>query len=81
MKPNIKIVLKEFAVALPLYAVPAAAYVFFVLQFLGQWLCQLFQAERRLYAAVALLLIIGQGLILEFCTRALLEWIKGKKEK
>jgi hypothetical protein len=81
MKQNIGNVLKAFSIELPLYAVLVVAYAFFVLHFLGNWLFQLFRADRKLYAVVALVLIIGQGFVLEFFTRALLGLIKWKREK
>jgi hypothetical protein len=81
MKPNIKNVLKAFSIELPLYAALVVAYGFFVLHFLGNWLFQLFLTERKLYAGVALGLIICQGFILEIFARALLGLVKGKREK
>jgi hypothetical protein len=81
MKQGVKSVLKAFSIELPLYSVLMVAYVFFVLHCLGQWLLQLFISERRLYSAVALALIIGQGYSLEILARALLGLIKGKREK
>jgi hypothetical protein len=74
-------VLRAFSLELPLYAVLMAAYVLLVLHFLGGWLFQLFRAERKLYAMVALLLIVVQGFVLEILSRALLGLIKGKREK
>jgi hypothetical protein len=62
-------------------AVLMVAYVFFVLHYLGHWLFQLFVSERKLYAVVALALIIGQGCFLEILARTLLGLIKGKREK
>jgi hypothetical protein len=79
-KDGLRDVLKAFSIELPLYAMLAVAYVLCVLHFLGHWLFQLFRAERAIYAAVALLLIVGQGFILEIVARALLGWIKGKRE-
>jgi hypothetical protein len=58
-----------------------AVYVVFVLHFLGGWLFRLFRSERPLYAVVSLVLIVGQGFVLEILARALLGLIKGKKEK
>jgi hypothetical protein len=81
MKPSIKSVLKAFSIELPLYAVLMLGYGFLVLHFLGKWLYYLFHEERKTYAGVALLLIIGQGFILEICGRALLVFVTGKKEK
>jgi len=54
-------VLKAFSIELPLYAVLMVVYAFSVLHFLGHWLFHLFSAERKLYAVVALALIIGQA--------------------
>jgi predicted permease len=80
-KQSLKNVLQAFSMELPIYAVVVLAYVLFVLHFLGGWLFQLFRDERKLYAAVALGLIIGQGLTLEILARSLLGLIKGKREK
>jgi hypothetical protein len=80
-KDKLNNVLKAFSIELLFYAILMADYVFFVLHYLGHWLFQLFNAERKLYAAVALILIIGQGYFLEVLSRALLGFIKGKREK
>ncbi|HWX20939.1 MAG TPA: hypothetical protein VN578_13650 [Candidatus Binatia bacterium] len=65
---------------LVVYAALVAGYYFLVLHFLGTWLEQLFRNERRVYAFVALALILGQGLVLEVLTRLLLTWIKPHTE-
>jgi hypothetical protein len=81
MNQNLKRVFKSFTVELAVYAVLVVAYVLLVLHFLGGWLSELFREERKLYAVVALVLIIGQGYALELITRALLGLIKGKREE
>lgn len=81
MRPSLKSILKAFSIELPLYAALMLAYGFLVLHYLGGWLFQLFRDDRKLYAAVALLLIIGQGFVLEICGRALLEFVRGKTDK
>ena len=81
MKQTFKNAAKAFSIELPLYAVLVTAYVFFVLHFLGGWLFGLFTSQRKLYAIVALLLVTVQGYFLEVLSRALLGWVKGKKEK
>ncbi len=81
MKKEIKGIFKLFSIELVVYAALVVAYFFLVLHFLGGWLYQLFREERKTYAAVALLLIIGQGIVLEILTRALLGFIRGKREK
>ena len=80
MKPKLKEVFKAFAIETPIYAVLVLAYGFFVLHFLGGWLLELFNNERKLYAVTALVLIIGQGYVLEILSRALLGLAKGKRE-
>jgi len=81
MKKEIIGIFKSFSIELVVYAVLVVAYFFLVLHFLGDWLYHLFREERRTYAAVALLLIIGQGIVLEILTRALLGFIRGKREE
>jgi hypothetical protein len=80
MKPEVKHSLKSFLVELMVYAALVAGYYFLVLHFLGDWLLHLFQSERRLYAGVALGLIVAQGLLLEMLTRLLLGWAKPRTE-
>ena len=81
MKPEPKLALKSFLFELVVYAVLVAAYYLFVLHFLGHSLQQLYQQDRRLYAGLALVLIIAQGLLLEILTRLLLAWIKPRAEE
>ena len=63
-----------------IYAVLIVAYFFLALHFLGDWLAEIYQRDRRVYAVVSLLLIVGQGLLLETLTTALLRWIHSKRE-
>ncbi len=81
MKQNLKSLFKAFSIELPIYAILMVAYVLLVLHFLGGWLFELFTQERKLYAVVALALIIVQGFVLENVARALLGLINGKREK
>jgi hypothetical protein len=81
MKLSLKETLRAFSIEIPFYAVLVTAYVFFALHFLGNWLFQLFTQNRHLYAAVALILIIAQGYLLELLSRALLGIITRKREK
>jgi hypothetical protein len=81
MKKEIKSMFKSFSIELVVYAVLVVGYFFLVLHFLGAWLYHLFREDRKTYAAMALLLIIGQGIVLEILTRALLGLIRGKREK
>lgn len=78
MKKGIRELLKSFSLELPVYAVLVVGYFFLVLHFLGGWLFHLFNDERRTYAAVALVLIIAQGFVLEILTRGLLRLFRRK---
>ncbi len=81
MKRDVENSLRSFLVEFVVYAALVAGYYFLVLHFLGGWLNDLFHRERHVYAGVALGLIIGQGLLLELLTRALLAWIKPRTEE
>jgi hypothetical protein len=75
MKPAIRWSLKSFLLEACVYAALIALYFVAVLHFLGPSLQRLYNQDRRLYAALALALIVGQGLLLEVLTRLLLTWI------
>jgi len=81
MKPNIKEFFKQFSVELLLYGVLVLGYFFLVLHFLGGWLYRLFVEQRSVYAAVALGLMLGQGLVLEILTSVLLRWIRSRRRE
>ncbi len=81
MKLEIKNVFKSFSIELVIYAGLVVGYFFLVLHFLGGWLYHLFREERKTYAAVAILLIIGQGFLLEVLTRLLLRFIRGRVDE
>ena len=72
--------LKAFVVELAIYAVRVVGYFFLVLRFLGGWLHQLEIHHRYTYAGVAILLIIGQAVVLENVTTLLLRIIRGRTE-
>lgn len=80
MDPEIKSSLKSFLIEFFLYAALVFAYYFLVLRFLGGWLERLFASDRKFYAAIALLLIVCQGVLLETLTRFLLSFIKPHTE-
>ena len=67
-------------IELALYAVLVVAYFFLVLHFLGGWLHQLEVHHRYTYAGVAILLIIGQAVVLQNVTTYLLRLIRGRFE-
>ena len=76
MDREVKSSVKSFLIELLVYAALVVGYFFLVLNFLGNWLYRLFQEELHLYAAMALVLIVVQGIVLEVVTRVLLGLIK-----
>jgi hypothetical protein len=80
MKKQTATTLRAFLVELVIYAALVVAYFFAVLHFLGGWLYQLETHHRYTYAGVAILLIIGQAVVLESVTTFLLRMIRGRSE-
>ena len=80
MKKETVKTLRAFAIELIIYALLVIAYFFLVLHLLGQWLYQLEVYHRYMYALVAILLIIGQAVLLESVTTFLIRLIRGRSE-
>jgi hypothetical protein len=80
MKRELKAVFKSFSIELVVYAILVVGYFFLVLHFLGSWLYHLYHDERKIYAFMALALIVGQGIVLETLTRTLLRVIRRGRE-
>jgi hypothetical protein len=80
MKKNVKSMLRSFLIELAVYSVVVLIYFFLVLHFLGGRLYHMFLHERPYYAVVSLLLIIAQGVVLEYLTRGLLRFIRHNRE-
>lgn len=76
MQKETKHSLKSFLLELIVYAVIVSIYFIAVLHFLGTWLNDIFVQNKRLYAVVALILIVAQGVVLETLTTALLKFIR-----
>jgi len=72
--------LRVFVIELAIYAVLVTAYFFLVLHFLGESLYQLEIHHRYTYGVVAILLIIGQAVVLESVTTFLLRKLRGRSE-
>jgi hypothetical protein len=80
MKKETARTLRAFAIELVIYAVLVVAYFFLVLHLLGQWLYELEIHRRYTYAALAILLIVGQAVLLESLTTFLIRLIRGRSE-
>jgi hypothetical protein len=80
MKKETVKTLRAFAIELAIYAVLVVVYFFLVLNLLGGWLYQLESQHRYIYASVAILLIIGQAVLLESVTTFLIRLLRGRSE-
>lgn len=78
MKKEAVNTLRAFLIELCVYAALVIGYFFLVLHFLGAWLQQLEAHHRYTYAGVAILLIIGQAVLLESITTLLLRLLRGR---
>jgi hypothetical protein len=73
--------LRAFAVELAVYGVFVTAYFFLVLHFLSDWLQNLHLHHVKLYSLMAIVLIIGQAVVLESVTTWLLRLLRrGRSE-
>jgi hypothetical protein len=80
MKTQAARTLRAFLVELVVYAILVVGYFFLVLHFLGESLHQLEMHHRYTYAGVAILLIIGQAVVLEGLTTFLMRLLSGRSE-
>jgi F0F1-type ATP synthase membrane subunit a len=71
---------KTFFFELALYAILLVAYFAFVLHYLGGWFKELYDHDRRLFAVMALVVMIGQTVLLEIVSGSLI-WLLRKKKK
>jgi hypothetical protein len=73
--------LRAFMVELAVYAVFVTAYFFLVLHYLSGWLQNLHLHHVKIYSIMAILLIIGQAVVLESVTTWLLRLLRrGRSE-
>jgi hypothetical protein len=78
MKKETARTLRAFAIELAIYAVLVVGYFFLVLHFLGAGLQWLERNHRYTYAGAAILLMIGQAVVLQNVTTILLRLIRGR---
>ncbi len=71
---------RAFLLELVIYAALLIAYFFLVLHFLGGWFKDVFNHNRTIYAVVALLIMIGQAVVLETIS-SFLVWLIGARKK
>jgi len=80
MKKETVSTLRAFSIELVVYSILVVGYFFLVLHLLGKWLFPLYQHHRVFYAALAIFLIVGQAVLLEFLTSFLLRLIRRQSE-
>jgi hypothetical protein len=80
MKTDTSTTLRAFVLELAVYAVLVTGYFFLVLHFLSGWLQDLHLHHVKVYALVAIVLIIGQAVLLESVTTWLFRLIRGRSE-
>ena len=80
MKAETSKTLRAFMIELVVYAVLVTGYFFLVLHFLSGWLQELHLHHVKVYALVAIVLIIGQAVLLESITTWLFRLIRGRSE-
>jgi hypothetical protein len=80
MKAEAARTLRAFLVELGVYAVLVTGYFFFVLHYLSAWLQDLHLHHVKIYALIAIALIIGQAVVLESVTTWLMRFLRGRSE-
>lgn len=75
MKSKPSLAARSFLIELLVYSVLVGVYVLFVIGLLNTWLHGLYEHNKIFYAAIALSLIIVQGVVLETVTTLLLKLI------
>jgi hypothetical protein len=72
--------LRSFLIELLIYGVLVVLYFVLVLHFLGDGIKRVYDHDKRLYALLALALMVGQGVGLEMLTTWLLRLVRSKAE-
>ena len=80
MKVETRRTLLAFGVELVVYTILVLIYFFLVLHLLGDSLARLEANSVALYAVVAVGLVLGQGVLLDWLTHALLRLIRRRAE-
>ncbi len=80
MKAETSTTLRAVLIELAAYAVLVTGYFFLVRHLPSEWLQELHLHHVKLYALVAIALIIGQAVLLESVTTWLFRLIRGRSE-
>ncbi len=79
MSDKVRTFYGPLALELLIYGAFVAAYLLLVLHFLEGPLKGLFDRSRTSYAAVALALVVGQGVVLDALTALLVRWLRPRR--
>lgn len=80
MKAEAAKTLRAFLLELAVYGGFVTGYFFLVLHYLSAWLQDLHLHHVKIYALVAIALIIGQAVVLESVTTWLMRLLRGRSE-
>jgi hypothetical protein len=80
MKKEAQKTLWAFGVELLIYSALVIGYFLLVLRFVAESLRSLEQRHIVIYGLVAIALIVGQAILLEFITTGLLRLLRGRSE-
>lgn len=78
-KKNLPNLIRKFLLEMAIYAILLVIYFFAVLQFLGDFLLNLYDNYLIVYAFLGLLLIVVQAVILESLTSFLMKLLRLEK--
>lgn len=81
MKAETSTTLRAFLIELVVYGVLVTGYFFLVLHFLSGWLQDLHLHHVKVYALVAIALLIGQAVLLESLTTWLFRLLRGGRSE
>jgi hypothetical protein len=81
MKAETSTTLRAFLVELVVYGILVTGYFFLVLHFLSGWLQELHLHHVKVYALVAIALLIGQAVLLESLTTWLFRLLRGGRSE
>ena len=72
-KSDVRTLVRNFLIELVIYSVLIVVYFLVVLRWLAEPLARLFDSNLTLYALVALVLIVAQGVLLAWVTSFIIE--------
>jgi hypothetical protein len=81
MKAKASATLRAFLIELVIYSALIVAYFFLVLHFLADWINALEPRHIKIYALVAIGLILGQAILLEIVTTWLMRRLQGGRSE